>query len=127
MTASPVPKCPQPADTAKSSSAMLPPSVGHGHGDGGELGTQRASGHTSDGGIGVQQGSQFPAALRRRGQSFRSTVDVAVRPSQQRNARPFHAEGTGVGGSVTGIVQCGDDVVEQVLDTQAQTVQITLR
>ena len=71
--------------------------------------------------------AKLPAPRRRFCQRIRRAVGDAVGPTGQRDVRPLHAEGTGVGGAVIWVVQRGDDVVEQVLYTQPQAVQIMLR
>ena len=50
-----------------------------------------------------------------------------VRPAGERNTRPAHAERSGVGLAVGGIVQHGQDVVEQVFHAGVDLFEIALR
>ena len=45
-------------------------------------------------------------------------------PARERDARPFHRERSGTGLAVGGVVQHGEDVVEQVFDAQAEVFQV---
>ena len=48
-----------------------------------------------------------------------------IGPAGQRDARPLHAQRTGVGLAVGGIVQHGERVVEQVFHAHAEAVEVT--
>ena len=95
-------------------------------GDGGDLGAQGAPcrgsgerlGDAGDGRVGVEQGCELPASGGGRGELVGRSVLVAVGPARKRDARPLHAQRPGVGLAVGGVVQHGDDVVEQVFDAR---------
>ena len=48
--------------------------------------------------------------------SCRRAVGNAVGPTEQRDPRPLHTEGTSIGSAVTGAVHHADDLVEQVIN-----------
>ena len=98
-----------------------------GHGDGGDFRAQCAFGDAPHGRIGIEQGGEFAAPRRRAGERLRSAFGLAVGPTGKRNARPAHAESSGIGLAVGGVVQHGKDMVEQVLYAQPQAVEIVLR
>ena len=78
------------------------------------------------GGVGIEQRGEL-APARRRPREFVGRVRVpAVRPARQRDARPFHPQRPGIGLAVAGIVQGGEDVVEQVFRAEAEAVEIAL-
>ena len=64
---------------------------------------------------------------RRPGECLGGPLGFAVRPARQRDARPFHAQCVRVGLPVRRIVQDSQHVVEQVLDTETEAVEIPLR
>ena len=71
-------------------------------------------GDAGDGRVGVEQGCQLPASRGGRGELVCRSVVAAVGPAWKRDARPLHTQRPGVGLAVSGVVQHGEGVVEQV-------------
>ena len=102
------------------------PAGGGGDGDGGDLRPQRRPRDARDGGVGIEQRRKLAPARRRVRERLGRALGPAVRPARQRDARPLHPERPGIGLAVGGIVQGGEDVVEQVFDAEAEAVEIAL-
>lgn len=69
---------------------------------------------------------EYAAAGCRLDQGFSGGCSVPVGPAGQRDARPFDAQHTGVGGAVGRVVQYGEDVMEQVFDAGVDTSEVTV-
>ena len=63
---------------------------------------------------------------RRPGEHLSSSFSLAVRPAGQRDARPAHAQRPRVGLPIRRIVQGGQDMVEQVFDTEVNAGEIAV-
>ena len=126
MTAWPDPKWPQPAVRAKSSPDMLWPLVVDGTAMAAISGLKRAFGYAGDGRLGIEQRGQFAPACSRRRQLVRRAVGISIGPARQRDAGPLHPERAGVRLAVRGVVQHGDDVVEQVFGSQPKFVEVAM-
>ena len=100
------------------------PVRGGGNGDGGHLRAERAHRDAGNRGSGVEQGGEHAAPFGRAGERVGI---AAIRPAGERDARPFHAQRTRVGHAVGGIVESGKDVMEQILDAQAEAFEVTAR
>ena len=97
------------------------------HGDGGYSRAQRAVSDSGNGRVRVEEAGKLTAPRRRAGQCRRRTCVLAVTPARKRDARPFHAQRSGVGLAVGRIVQRGQNMVEQVFDARSEPVEIALR
>ena len=64
---------------------------------------------------------------RRPGERLSCSFSLAVWPAGKPDTGPFHAQRPSVGCAVAGIVQDGENMVEQVFDTRAKAVEIALR
>ena len=98
-----------------------------GDGDGGRL---RANGRLRDAGdgrFGVEQGGEFASAGGGTGEGCRRFGVGGVGPAGEGDARPLHTQRPGVAAAVGGIVEGGEDVMEQVFDAQAEAVEIASR
>ena len=97
---------------------------GGGDGDGGGFRAQGAGGDAGDGGFGVEEGGECAAAFGGAGEGCRRVVAFAVGPAGEGDAGPFHAQRAGVGLAVGGVVEGGEDVVEQVFDIETEAVEV---
>ena len=97
---------------------------GGGDGDGGDIGAEGGCGDAGDGGVGVEELGEFAAAGGGGGQLFGGAVAVAIGPGGEGDAGPLHAQRAGVGDAVGGVVEDGEDVVEEVLDAEAEGVEV---
>ena len=50
-----------------------------------------------------------------------------ARPAGQRDARPLHAQGAGIGRTVGGVMKHGKRMVEEVFYIHAETFEVSLR
>ena len=73
---------------------------------------------------GSRSAGQFAAAGGGGGEFFGGAVAVAVGPGGEGDAGPLHAQRAGVGDAVGGVVEDGEDVVEEVLDAEAEGVEV---
>ena len=71
---------------------MFPAIGGGGHGNGGDLQTQRALGNAWHQRFGIKQSSEFTTPSRRCSKRLRCTFGRAIRPSRKRDARPIRPQ-----------------------------------
>ena len=111
------------------------------NGDCGDFRTQRTLRHGGHRGVRIEQAGEFASprcrfdergyggvravGFRLGGISHRGSADTA-RPTGRRDSRPSDTERVGVDGAVDGIMENGQNVMEQLLHIQPQDVEIVL-
>ena len=97
---------------------------GGGNRNGRDFRAKGALGDAGDWCVRIEEPWQVPASRGRSGKRRRGAVGVTLRPTGKRDAGPFHLERAGVGRAVGGIVEGGEDMVEEVFDGLAQPIEV---